>query len=559
MGTTPDSTLQTLFLDLSWEYSFSDLDSAKYFAELGIELAEKRSNGRDLASAREMLAIIHDINGSIDEAVTLFLQVATYYEDRNSFEDLSSTYNNIGTLFFNNNQIDKAAEYFQESMEIDVLRGDSAGVASSLVNLASIGNKNGKYLASHEYLMRAKKIEIRSSDALTKRAIYEALGFNHIYRKNFDSAAFYFEELLVLSKEGNDTQSEISTKIGLIQSYMGLEKYALARDYFEDALQLTEQFPEVYLNRNLLGVGSALFARTGDYKKAYDYQSRFLAAADSITKEEAIDKLNDLEQKYQSEQREKEIAELEVENQKATNQRNILILAAALVVFAAVFLFILLKAKSRSGRIIKKSLDEKETLLREIHHRVKNNLQVISSLLSLQSRFIEDEKAQEAVNEGQNRVKSMALIHQKLYQRDNLMGVEVLDYIQNLTSTLKSAYGINDEKVDIIYDVDKLNIDVDTLIPIGLILNELISNSFKHAFPEGRNGELQIKLKNLKGKLELVVQDDGVGTSKDLSKTDSFGLRMIKSLAMKLEAEVSYDFKSGFAASLSITNYKLVN
>lgn len=553
-----DSVKQSLYLNLSWEYSFSDLDSAKHFADLGIELAEKRANAQDLASAREMLAIIYDINGSIDEAVTLFLQAATYYEDLNAYDQLSSTYNNIGTLFFNNNQINKAGEYFQKSMEIDVLRGDSAGVGSSLVNMASVANRKGDHLKSYSYLMSAKRIKIGSSDGLTKRAIYEALGFNHIYRNNFDSAASYFEELLQLSREGNDVHSEISTKIGLVQSYMGLEKYQLALNQLREAEQLIEQFPEVYLSRNLMSIASDLFVKLGDFRKAYEYQSLYRAAEDSITKEEGIDKLNELEQKYQSEQRRKEIAELEVENQKSRNERNILILTSTLVVFGALFLFFLLRAKSKSGKVVKKSLEEKEILLKEIHHRVKNNLQVISSLLSLQSRFIEDEKAQEAVNEGQNRVKSMALIHQKLYQRDNLMGVEVLDYIQNLTATLKSAYGVDDEKIEVVYEVEKLNIDVDTLIPIGLILNELISNSFKHAYPEGKNGELKIKLQNLNNQLELVVEDDGVGTTKDLSKSDSFGIRMIKSLAMKLEAQVIYDFKAGFKASLLISNYKLV-
>jgi two-component sensor histidine kinase len=203
-------------------------------------------------------------------------------------------------------------------------------------------------------------------------------------------------------------------------------------------------------------------------------------------------------------------------------------------------------------------LAEREILLKEIHHRVKNNLQIVSSLLSLQSRFIDDKKAQEAVNEGQNRVKSMALIHQKLYQRGNLMGVEVLDYIQSLTTNLKSTYGIDDQKVAVIYDIEPLNVDVDTLIPIGLILNELVSNTFKHAFPMDDSGELRIKLKQDNKQLELTVMDNGIGTLKDLSKTDSFGLRMIRSLALKLEAEVNYEANNGFMASLLITNYKLV-
>lgn len=545
-------------MDLAWEYSLSNVDTAEYYAKEGIRLAQSRSNERDLASSREMLAIVYDIRGSIEQAVKLFLEVATYYEDQKSYGDLSSTYNNIGTLFFNNNDIDKADEYFVKSMEIDVLRGDSLGVASSMINLASIANRRGDYESAYLYLLRGKRIIGRKPDLWTKRAIYEALGSNHLYKENYDSGAWYFEALLPMSRKSGDKNSELSCTIGLVMSYMGKEDFSQAEKYFQEAEKISVEYADAYQKRNLKGVGSDLFARIGNYEKAYQYLQLHAVAMDSITSNERIDKINELELKYQSEQREKEIAELEIENQKAENQRNILILASGFVILAAVFLIVLLKARTKSNQVIAKSLGEKETLLKEIHHRVKNNLQVISSLLSLQSRYIEDEVAQEAVNEGQNRVKSMALIHQKLYQNDNLMGVEVLDYVQNLTSALRSTYGITSEKVEVNYDVEALNIDVDTIIPIGLILNELISNSFKHAFPDERTGSLIIGLKQKEKTLELTVKDDGVGTTKDVEKSDSFGMRMIRSLAMKLEAEVSYDFSSGSSAVLSITNYKLV-
>ncbi|MEQ8575272.1 MAG: sensor histidine kinase, partial [Fulvivirga sp.] len=263
--------------------------------------------------------------------------------------------------------------------------------------------------------------------------------------------------------------------------------------------------------------------------------------------------------------KEREISQLKITNQetiiaeqKAANERNILLFFACILILGAILLFLLLRIKSRSNAIVVKSLSEKETLLKEIHHRVKNNLQIISSLLSLQSRFIEDKDAKALVNEGQNRVKSMALIHQKLYQKDNLMGVEALDYIQNLTNTLQAAYGTDSTKVKVNYDVDNLILDVDTMIPIGLILNELISNSFKHAFPTGE-GIMHIIFKETEGKLILTVRDNGVGSTKAFNESDSFGMRMIKSLSRKLEATINYNFNKGTEASLTIMNYKLYN
>ena len=189
---------------------------------------------------------------------------------------------------------------------------------------------------------------------------------------------------------------------------------------------------------------------------------------------------------------------------------------------------------------------------------MKNNLQVISSLLSLQSRYIDDEKAQAAISEGQHRVKSMALIHQKLYQHENLLGIEAKDYIENLTASLRSAYNYTDDQVSVQYDISDLKIDVDTIIPIGLILNELISNSFKHAFPEGKEGEISIRLGEENEKLKLEVKDNGVGSKEPPSTSGSFGMRMINSLAMKLEASVNFDFSKGTSTVIEMSNYKLI-
>ena len=133
--------------------------------------------------------------------------------------------------------------------------------------------------------------------------------------------------------------------------------------------------------------------------------------------------------------------------------------------------------------IVFEALKEKDFLLREIHHRVKNNLQVISSLLSLQARQIGDKNIQKAINEGRSRVRSMALIHQNLYQNENLTGVSVERYLSNLLSELFDTYKVDSDKITLHFNIQDIDLDVDTMVPFGLILNELISNCLKHAFP----------------------------------------------------------------------------
>src|SRR5690625_930343 len=149
---------------------------------------------------------------------------------------------------------------------------------------------------------------------------------------------------------------------------------------------------------------------------------------------------------------------------------------------------------------ISKTLRKKDILLKEIHHRVKNNLQVISSLLSLQSRQLESPQAREAMQSSRNRIKSMALIHQKLYQDEDLIGVEIAEYIDKLMLSLVKSYQTSTENIEIKTDIDSMKLEVDTIIPIGLIINELISNSFKYAFDAQKGGKLQVTLKKQEGR-----------------------------------------------------------
>lgn len=186
---------------------------------------------------------------------------------------------------------------------------------------------------------------------------------------------------------------------------------------------------------------------------------------------------------------------------------------------------------------IKASLKEKEVLLKEIHHRVKNNLQVISSLLNLQAGSIKDQQAMETLKESQSRVKSLALIHEKLYQSGDLAKIDFAGYVLSLTADLYHAYGVNPEAIALRIDVDDVSLDIDTAIPCGLIINELVSNSLKHAFPADREGDVRIGLhSDDDDRLKLSVGDNGIGFPKDLDfrNTESLGLQVVGTLTDQL-------------------------
>jgi PAS domain S-box-containing protein len=189
---------------------------------------------------------------------------------------------------------------------------------------------------------------------------------------------------------------------------------------------------------------------------------------------------------------------------------------------------------------IESSLKEKEVLLKEIHHRVKNNLQIISSLLNLQSGYIKDKDSIEIFKESQNRVRSMALIHEKLYQSKDMSQIDFSEYVSELVSNLFSSYSLNSALITLHQNINDILLEIDIAINLGLIINELVSNAFKHAFPEGRKGNLYISIKKDGHKYELIIEDDGIGFSSeiDFRKTESLGLQLIITLVEQIGGEI---------------------
>lgn len=201
--------------------------------------------------------------------------------------------------------------------------------------------------------------------------------------------------------------------------------------------------------------------------------------------------------------------------------------------------------RKKSEEEIKTSLREKEILLREIHHRVKNNLQIISSLLNLQSKYIPGKEAREKFRESQNRVRSMALIHEKLYGSDNLTGINFSDYIKTLSKHLIHFYG--SDMVVLNTEINDIVINLDKAIPCGLIVNEIVSNSLKHAFPTRKEGEIYIKLSSDDGINTLIIGNNGVEFPQNLNfqNTDSLGLQLVCALVDQLKGTIELDRSGG--------------
>ncbi len=209
---------------------------------------------------------------------------------------------------------------------------------------------------------------------------------------------------------------------------------------------------------------------------------------------------------------------------------------------------------------IRTSLKEKEVMLKEIHHRVKNNLQVISSLLKLQAGYIKDDRILEVFKESQNRVRAMALVHEKLYQSEDLAKTDFAEYIRSLVTDLFRSYAVSARVINLHLDVEEVRLSIDTAIPCGLIINELVSNSLKYAFPGNQSGEIRISLRaDQPDHYHLTVADNGTSfpAGLDFRRTKSLGLQLVCNLTKQLQGTIDLTFEPGATFKITFSDQKL--
>jgi len=457
---------------------------------------------------------------------------------------------------------------------------------------------------AEEYALLALK-HIPNGYDLTKTDILTTLASIKISQHDFDTALTYANEAKIYLEKVNHTTrlipiyivlADIFYKKGdLAKSNEYIEKIDFPDNYENHQVQANYYLTKLELNiklknkvkaqrafnnaRNILGsynnlpkrmrwkrLESEYYTLVKEHQLSQDALANFHALKDSLNNLSRSYIIENLEYKFETEKKENEITRLELEDQLNQSQINQQRLAIGGLVgglgLLSILLFRIFKQNKKiktQNTIISNALSDKETLLQEIHHRVKNNLQVISSLLGIQSRQITDHKAKEAILEGRSRVHTMSLIHQNLYKKDNLTGIEMRDYLKKLSTSIIYSYSLQSDKIHIRHDIEDMTLDVDTVVPIGLITNELLTNSIKYAFPDNRKGIIKIILKEKSDHLFLSISDDGIGLDPDQlrHKEESFGHSLIRAFRKKLDATIDIDGANGTEVAIKINNYEV--
>ncbi|MCK0159405.1 histidine kinase dimerization/phosphoacceptor domain -containing protein [Allomuricauda sp. F6463D] len=364
-------------------------------------------------------------------------------------------------------------------------------------------------------------------------------------------------ETLKKSSKNKDQKEVVENTLYLAEANLQMEDFTEAKKYLDVQFDNITVLQSIKKNSLL----AAFYDKVENFKNASIYYKRNERIKDSLSKKQSVlikQQLvtivanEDLENSQRLIDEQKRINELARSEMKAKDERINLVfisLIFTLLGFAGLVYAYLKSIKNQrliaeQKHIIENSLVEKDSLLKEIHHRVKNNLQMVSSLLSLQTKNTRSKAAIVALEEGKSRVKAMALIHQKLYQNDDLSVIEMQGYIESLINSVQSVYKKGGHNISITIDAEGTELDIDRAIPFGLILNELVSNSFKYAFPENDdNGKIYIHLRKNGDKGYFEYTDNGIGLPEDSDERahSSMGIRLINRLVNQLQSKLNVD------------------
>ena len=537
-------------IELSHNYdSFMNKDSALYYSHKAINLFEKVGHDPGAAQGHLRLGYIAENEGDFTTATTHLFEALAIFEkaedDQGSFKAMLG----LGKLFFKMDRYNEGIDIVKKArLEYKTIKEDDIAYYNLVLGNNYRGAGNFEQALKHYDACRI----LAEKNAYNIDLIYTHTFMADIYQEQqkFDIAREYYQKAIGYARVYKDRNLETFPLIGSGRLYNRQGQFEYAIEQFEKAMRTKFDRVHNYYFHEIYKELSIAYSGIGEHKKALEHLDQYATLRDSFFNDRSDRLRSEMQTKYETEKKEEAI------QQKKRQLR----LSLALLVLSAIGGILLWRAnqaKRRMNRILEDRNEEKEFLIREIHHRVKNNLQVLASMLILQSDYVRDPRMVKIMSDGLNRVQTMGLVHQKLYKGDDLAAVNMQEYIQDLASYLLDAFGVG-SRIKIETDANIPMLYVDTALTLGLIINELVTNSLKHAFPDARIGRIEVKLWIENECLYLRVADDGQGPSP--SKSDdlamSFGTDLIKILNKKLRGHMFQTTEQGFVTTIRFEKYE---
>lgn len=592
---TPDSIQFSMLNDLAYYWHTRDLNTASEFTKIGLQLTRQKKDtlweGRFQLTEGALLLRMEQL----DSAEKVLLEAKPKVHEK----DLTFLNTQLGYVYERRGELGQAADYALSTLELGKKLSDKKAIGVAYSDLSNLFWKQGKFVKGLEYGLKSLQFfEERNLNDLDYDFTLYVVGNNYLALNEPKKALDYYNHAIAIGERygfynnlsdvyislvdlyaslGEYKKAEISgsnalkyaellqnnnfmvmrswLSIGKLQNLQG--KYASAVESLKKCIAIaTDEFgDEYYLSQAYETLGKA-YAGNHEYQEAYLALAEFEKLHQRIFTADADQRMSLLQTEFDVASKEGTILMQESQIKRQRTRQTLIIIITGLLLLLLVLSYKAIQNNVRKNRLLQKQNKEKEFLLKEIHHRVKNNLEIVSSLLSLQSAKINNPSVVDVMQKSQQRVHSMSMIHQKLYQGKSFSSIEMKDYFENLGSYILNTYGCED-RIEIFYEMEEIELDVDSAIPIGLIVNELLTNAMKYAFTPKKKGYIVVSLSKDHSNLYLKVADNGVGkgTKKNIEGT-GFGTQLIELLTQQLDGRMDLIVENGTSISFEFQLHK---
>lgn len=549
-----------ILIDLSESYRFTHPEKGLEYALKALGISLSVFDTLLMVQSASKLAMLQKENSLKTTAKGTIIQSLTWAKAFGDKKLITNAQLITGHIYSSLNNSSLALEYYTQCLKSFKENNDSSGMSYTYSGLGIVHYDNGRYEKALNSYLNAEEFWVDEGFGL-KSDLWNNIGALYVVKKDYKKAKYYYNQALI-TYDTNTLTSEVS------MVYYNIGELELLQNHFAEARAAFNK--SMKIGREINSATEVMFAYEGLYltaKKEGKIKDALFAHESYMILKDSLDELQNkkdvlqIETLYHHEEHLKKIKDQELKiiqserKIEITQFKNIIYVVFSVFIFCTLILSLILYLKSRKWsnillgqkESIEVTLKEKEVLLKEIHHRVKNNLQIISSLLNLQKNSLGNEEANYVIDETQNRIKAIALVHQKLYQSKNVGKIDFGNYLEELVE--QQGVVFFDAAVLIRKEINvSIAINIDISVSLGLITSELIINSFKHAFVKENENVLTINLEEKEeGCYALIIRDNGGGLPPDYenSQKESLGMDLVKILTEQINGTLDYKFEKG--------------
>lgn len=606
--TQDDSLLGEIYIKLGVYTSEHEAEKAIEYLEKSLYYFSNA--GFNLGKARTLNSMGYHywILGQYSHAIDHYKKSLDYYTALNDSVGIGRVSNNLGAVYWGLNDYNSALEYYQISLNIRMKLGNPVEISIVLnnigmiyqswflydqalefhyqaVTLAESADHKSSIAYSFYNIARCLEAKGRKSEALeyyrtaydkyrdaeriggSTALVLRGMGDLFFNDEEYEEALYYYRSAAYDAGLENNVFRMAGAMLSMAKTFFALGQPDSAGFYSDKVLNIASNYGYDQIIRDIYYLYSDILTHKEDYKEAINYFKMATAINDSIFNEEKSSRFTDLQIRYNLEKKQQENEILRKNNEiqslkirRAHYIRDISVIGAVLFLIAFGVLFYQSKNLRRINREkereiverkeaekrVKLLLDEKEILLKEVHHRIKNNMTTIRNLLSFQAKNANDPHVQTILNDAVSRLHSMGVLYDKLYKSENLQKMPVKEYLPSLVEEIVGVFP-NCDKIRVHTDIEDFELDVDLLSPLGIIVTELITNAMKYAFPDENDGDINVSLKKTKGEYCLTISNDGKELPPDftINQSTGFGLRLVSLLTGQLNGTFGFDKNNG--------------